>query len=126
MRHIARRVPTVKESDGCPVTFVQAETPGRVHDLRPGRGVNVDPVPQPLRLGPFLDLPGIRISPPGVAFAELFTQATKRWISRPKASSPWKRDTSRTMESMPFTTRFAFAGFAYRDRPTGIATPSRR
>src|SRR5262245_3501550 len=55
---IDRRVTTVKESDGCPVLFAQAETPGRVHNLRPGRGVNVDPVPMPLRLGPFLDLPG--------------------------------------------------------------------
>ena len=33
------------ESDGRPVPFAQAETPGRAHDLRPGRRVNVDTVP---------------------------------------------------------------------------------
>ena len=43
--HIARRITTVEESDGYPAIFVQAETPGGVHDLRPGRRVNVDTVP---------------------------------------------------------------------------------
>jgi hypothetical protein len=35
---------TVGESDRYPVIFGQAEAPGRVHDLRPGRCVDIDTV----------------------------------------------------------------------------------
>src|SRR5260370_35511981 len=45
-----------RASTATPRTVVQADGPGRFEDLSQGRFVDVDPVAQPLRLRPFLDL----------------------------------------------------------------------
>jgi hypothetical protein len=60
--------------------------------------------------------------PFATVFVELFTQAVKRWISPAKAASDRKQELSRMIESIPFTTRAAFAGLL---QPPPVSAPAR-